>query len=55
MFEEKVVFYHADKTGGTEMTGIPSLSREFSKLQSSVGVADNLTAEKNIVKKFHQN
>lgn len=48
-----MVFYHADKTGGTEMTGIPSLSREFVELQSSVGVADNFTAEKNIVYTFH--
>lgn len=49
MFEGKLVFYHADKTGGLEMTGIPSFSRKFSKLQSSVGVADNFTTEKNIV------
>lgn len=46
-----MVFYH-DKTGGTEMTGIPSLIREFVELQSSVGVADNFTAEKNIVWTF---
>lgn len=53
-----MVFFHANKTDGTEgteMTGIPSLSREFAELQFSVEVAENFTAEKNVVSKFHQN